>query len=237
MKKLTVVFLINFICLSFQFLSADLPGYAPSSPSSVSKKPTSTPFPKPPPQQEINLPRPRIPPPPVPAREEIIPFTLPGIVGLKDGQWVGSDNLYNLRPDISIYVEIVKQEDQHFDLSEDQIRARIQDVFSRANIAPRALIMPGEPALPLFHVLLMFSSVDQCLTASCTCRLFEQVTLKRVIQEEGITFQAITWEKQNLISASKKDFYQLLDKTIDDIAQSFVDRFQYFQNLRFQKSR
>lgn len=233
MKKLVWAFFLSFLIGEPIYLCAQTtqkPGQAPS----AINKPNPNPFPKPAPQKETPLPHPRI-PRPVTTAEGGIPFTLPGIVGLKEGHWVGSDNLYNLNPDISIYVELVMPEDHKFDVDEHELKARVQEIFSKAGITPNALHEPGEPLLPLYHVLVMFNEVEQCLMASCSCRLFESVNLKRVILEAGITFQAITWEKQDVISASKKDFYPLLDKTVDEITAAFVERYQYFQNLKIQR--
>lgn len=233
MKKLVATFFLSCIVLNPVFLCAQnqMPGQAPS----AINKPSAQPFPKPSPEKETPIPRPKLPKPMVASKEGGVPFTLPGIVGLKDGHWVGSDNLYNLSPDISIYIELVQAEDQKFDVDALEIKTRIQEIFSKAGINSAALHAPGEPSLPLYHVLIMLNQIEQYLIASCSCRLFESVNLKRVILEQGITFQAITWEKQDLISASKKDFYPLVEKTIEDFTNGFVERFQYFQNLRFQR--
>lgn len=218
-----------------QFLCADLPGQAPT----TINKPNTNPFPKqapPPNQKEKSMgPHKFSKPPRVGVAKDYVPFTLPGIVGMAQGQWVGSDNLYNVRPDITIYVELVMPEDTKFEINDKEIKAKIQEIFTKSGINPTAVHYADEPSLPLFHVLIMLNSIDQCLTAFCACRLFEPVTLKRVIQEQGITFQAITWEKQDLMSATKKDFYPLLDKTIDNLALSFTERFHYFQNVRAQQ--
>ena len=228
MKKMMWLCIFSLLFINPFFLKADLPGQS----SSSINKPNPHPFQKSPAPKETPLPsHPRI-QPLIPSAEGGVPFTLPGIVGLKDGHWVGSDNLYNLKPDISIYVELVLPENKKFDINEDQIKSSVQEIFSKAGINPTALHEPGDPSLPLFHVLLLVNSVDEYLIASCACRLFESVTIKRVILEQGITFQAITWEKQDLIIASKKDFYPLIDKTIADFSAEFVERFQYFQNLK-----
>lgn len=232
LKKIACSLILNIALMIPHILSAQLPGQAPS----TINKPNPNPFPKTPQKPAPPMHAPKIPRrPTVSAKETLIPFALPGIVGIKDGRWVGSDNLYNLRPDISVYVELVMPEDQKFDIKEMAIKARVQEMFSKGGINPIALQEPGEPPLPLYHILIMISQSEQSLTACCACRLFEAISLKRVILEEGITFQAITWEKQDLISASIKEFPPLLDKTIDDFTTGFIERFQYFQNLKFQR--
>jgi hypothetical protein len=230
MRKLACVCFLCAVMLNSLNLWSALPG---ANPSSINQ-PNTNPFPKAPPQKEPPIHHPRMPLPPKPSKEAGPPFTLPGIVGLKEGRWAGSDNLYNLNPDISIYVEVVLPEDQKIEVHENEIKARIQELFTKGNIKFVGLHEPGEPPLPFFHVLVMINSLDQFMTAYCGCRLFEAVDLKRVVLEQGITFQAVTWEKQDLILASKKDFLPLLNRTIDDLAGAFVNRFEYFQNLRLQ---
>lgn len=230
--KVWGIFILSLISIGPQFLCADLPGAAPS----TINKPNTNPFPKAAPPKEKPLPQPKISKPTMGVKGAYIPFTLPGIIGVNQGRWEGSDNLYNLNPNISIYIEVVMPENASFNVDEKEIKAKIEEIFSKAGISPLSLYEHGEVDLPLFHVLIMLNSIDQCLSAFCACRLFEAVNLKRVILEQGITFQAVTWEKQDLVAATKKDFYPLLDRTIDNLTEAFVERFQYFQNIRIQKS-
>ncbi|MBS4166441.1 MULTISPECIES: hypothetical protein [unclassified Neochlamydia] len=161
------------------------------------------------------------------------PFTLPGIVSWKDNQWVGSDNLYNLKPNIHIILELVKGENKNFDINEEEVKAHIQEKLAKIGISSTLLPEANEPFLPLFHVLVLVDSIDQFYTASCSCRLFEPVILKRVSLEKGIIYQAITWEKQELITSPKKDFSDLLTKTLNGLTEAFVNRFLYFQKLKY----
>lgn len=224
--------LLTLTSLVPMLLSADLPGH-PSSASGKQSNPN--PFAQPPQPKEAPLPRPKRPLPPVATKDSGPPFTLPGIIGYKEGQWDGSDNLYNLSPNISVFIEIVAPEDKKFDLSDSDLQTVVQGVFAKSGINPAALHIPGDPSLPLFHVLIMLDSIDQFAVACCACRLFEAVDLKRVVLERGITYQAITWEKQTLLSGTRKDFNTLVTKTIEDLTSSFVQRYQYFQNLRNQR--
>lgn len=231
MKHLLIIAL-SLLLLNSVIFSSDLFGQS----TSTMHKANPNPFPKPTPTPEPPLSNQRPKPQatvPQPVKDIGVTFTLPGIIGLRDKRWVGSDNLYNLKPNISVYVEIVAPEDQKFSVNEQDIKERVQQILSKAGIQPIAFAEPGEPPfLPLYHVLIMLNEVDPCIMACCACRLFESVTLKRVILDPGITYQAITWEKQDLISASKKDFYPLVEKTIDELTASFVERFQYFVNLK-----
>lgn len=234
MKKLMHILFLSASLLSGMELHSAMPGQGSSS------KITPPTFQPPPGQQQKPEPqkpmRPYIPPRPMPA-PPVVPFTIPGIVGFKNGALIGSDNLYNLSPDINVYVEIVMPEGKKFTITEQEVKARLIQILTRVGINPVAIVVPGEAPLPLFHVLIMLNQEQDCYLAFCSCRLFESVTLKRVILNPGITFQAITWEKQELITAAKKDFYPLLNKTLADFTEQFVERYQYFINLRMQTER
>lgn len=229
MKKFTWIFLS--VLLTTNCLKAQqMPG-KPTQPSL-----NKAPFAKPaqPPTHEAPPIHKRELPPPAKAKITSVPFTLPGIVGIANGQWGGSDNLFNLKPNIGIYVEIVIPEGKKFDVTEVELGTLVTDLFVKAGISPYALQEPESPPLPLFHVLIMINSIGQNVFASCSCRLFESVTLKRVILERGITYQAITWEKQDLISAVTNDFKGTLQKTIEELTSEFTTRFHYFQNFKSQ---
>ncbi|MBN9378782.1 MAG: hypothetical protein BGO14_03780 [Chlamydiales bacterium 38-26] len=233
MRKLA---LHSFFCLITLLplpLKANLPGQPPSS-SSSSKLP-SNPFHSAPPTQAQPLPSPKRPLPPVSSKDSGPPFTLPGIVALKGGQWEGSDNLYNLSPNVGIYIEIVKPEGKKIEIDEAALKSHIQEIFSRGGINPNAMHAPGLPGFPLFHVLILVDTVEQFVVASCSCRIFESVGLQRVIIEPGITYQAITWEKQELLITAKDNFEPLLLKSLEELSGAFVSRFQYFQNVRLQQ--
>jgi len=234
MKKLVFTFFLNILVLTPLLISADTKGL-PGQPSSSINTPSANPFPSEAPKKEKPLPHPKRPLPEVSTPVAGVPFTLPGIVGIRNGRWAGSDNLYNVRPEISIYVEVVLPEKSNIILDEGVINSRIQQIFSKVGISPAALHEIGEPPMPLFHVLIFVDSIEQFNVASCACRLFESVKLNRMQLEPGIIFQAITWEKQELITSTKKEFNDVLNKTVDDLANTFVERFQYFQNLRLQR--
>lgn len=233
MKKLIVICIANCVLLTPLLVFSQMPGKPAQSPLN---KTSTNPFAQPPGPKEPAGQK-KMPQPPKPSKIKGgigVPFTLPGIVGLGAGGWAGSDNLFNLRPDIGVYVEIVMPEDKKFDISQVEVTNNILAIFQKAGISPSALREANEPPLPLFHVLIMVNSVEQEIVASCSCRLFEAVTLKRVALDPGITYQAITWEKQDLFSATPKDFKETLTKSVDDLTSNFVERFHYFQNLRSQ---
>lgn len=161
-------------------------------------------------------------------------FTLPGMVGLNNNQWVGGDNFFNLSNEIQVVVEIAMPEGKKLPVSKPNISNIILRGFSKAGIIPHAQATEDSPPLPMFHLIVFANSVEDAVVGFCAGRLFEAVELKRVNLEKGITFQAITWEKQDLIIASEEEFPVQLDKSVQEITQEFVTRFTYFQSLKTQ---
>lgn len=162
------------------------------------------------------------------------PFALPGVVGLKDNQWIGSDNLMNLSQNIEVFVEIAKPEGKNIPITEESLKDLVSGILSEGGINPHVESSEQNPPLPLYHVLILINSIPNGFVAYCSSRLFEEVQMKRVILSEGTTFQAITWEKQDLLIAAEQDLPKHLQDSIKDMATEFKTRFQYFQNLKEQ---
>jgi hypothetical protein len=187
---------------------------------------------------------------PAPSRTSVKPYTPtaqpqaslagvyldPGIVANQNGQWVGSDHLYNLSPNIGIVAEIVKPSNFDVKLILDEIKQRISGIFSKAGISPFALesTTQGQPPLPIFHFIIFVNPIPNGVVACCTGRLFEAVTLDRVHLEPGVTFLAITWEKEDLLVSSAAQAVDQISQSVDYIANSFADRFKYFSTLKLQ---
>ena len=89
-----------------------------------------------------------------------------------------------------------------------------------------------EPSLPLFNVVVTVNAIEQTMFANVECRLFESVVLKRVVLDPGITFQAITWQKEELIGAFQPDFNATLNQSVQELTQDFVERFNHFLSIR-----
>jgi len=175
-------------------------------------------------------------------QSELLPerefYPNPGIVAYRDGKWVGSDHLYNLTNRIDIVVEIFKPENERIPVTEGMIRARITDIFSRARIIPQAQGIAGKPLLPFFHLLIMIYPIEEeGYAACCEGRLFEQVYLDRVKMDEQAVMQAITWESSSLILTPADELTNQLYKTVDEIANTFVDRFLFYEDIRTQIQR
>jgi hypothetical protein len=158
----------------------------------------------------------------------------PGIVANRGGRWVGSDHLYNLTDKIDIVVEIFKPENVQVPVSEEMIKARVIEIFKKGKIEPQAESAPGKPPLPFFHLLLMIYPIDKGYVALCEGRLFEEVHLDRIILDEQTVLQGITWESENLIVSPSADIEEQVFKSVDEIANTFVDRFIFYSNIKAQ---
>lgn len=158
-------------------------------------------------------------------------YTMPGIVGLRNGGWEGSDDLFNLTPNIEIIVEMVKGEKKKYFMTDEFIKEHIVKYFKEGGLVPYSQAADGPP-LPIFHVLILITPVQEGYAAYVSCRLFEAVKLKRLVLDQDITYQAITWEKQDLIIAPKEGNMAELAESIKELTQSFITRYKYFENLK-----
>jgi hypothetical protein len=236
MKKILLMVCLTLGLTSSAF-SQSMPSGMPGKPPSSLNNSKANPFAKPQEKPEpINMPKKLLKKPVVEAKGILTPFSMPGMVGVSNGQWTGSDNLYNLTPFISLYVEIIKPENSTLAINEKDIIDNIEKIFGANALTPHAMIQPGDPALPLYHVLIMYNKAEEYEFGLVNCRLFEPVNLKRVILEDGISFQAITWEKQELVAASDKDFKNIVISTVDELTNDFVTRFRYFQEIKARSS-
>lgn len=200
-----------------------LPGMSPSQPA----KPTPPP-PKVPPKEEgplIKI------PPKISATGEVT-YLSPGILVYRPTGWTGGDNLLNISKDIPIHLELVLPIGKKSPIDEAEIKKRVTAIFSKAGIGDQAKAFTTKPPLPFFHVLIMVQNIEKGYAAYIGGRLFEEVTVPRVVLPDNTFFQAITWEKQELIVASPEDITNQVLLTLDEIAQNFADRYTYFENVK-----
>lgn len=167
-----------------------------------------------------------LPPPPS------ISYTLPGIVGSGGAGWVGSDHLLNLTNKLYVNVDIIKSDDVQLPFSQEEARAIILGALEKADMETSFVQDEPGPPLPYFNLLLMIQKIEGGYAVSIQGRLFEAVTIKRVILPESITFQAITWEKQNLIITPSQQFRAEVFKSIQEVAGIFVSRVEYFDKQK-----
>lgn len=102
---------------------------------------------------------------------------------------------------------------------------------------PKMIEMPKVyTPLPFFHVLIMINPIEKGYVVYIGTRLFESIDIKRAGArlDEQTAFQAITWERQQLLISSKEDLTAQVNATVDELTNEFISRYKYFQNLRFQ---
>lgn len=156
----------------------------------------------------------------------------PGIVFNQAGRWVGSDHLYNLPKKIAVIADVLGPSGASLPVDTSVLTKFVEDKFKAHYFDTTPLASSDKPALPFFNVLIVVYPIDQGYVALCEGRLFESIDPKRVRLEKGTAFQAITWEKKTLIVTPKDDFVKTVEKTIEDILNTFFERYDYFETLR-----
>lgn len=169
--------------------------------------------------------------PPLMAPAEGDEYTHPGVVLFNDGEWQGSDNIYNISNNISIGVELIVPDEAAFPLRAETIKNRLKSAFQSAGITPVAVMSGNKPPLPFFNVVILAQSINKGYAIYCAANLLEEVDVKRVRLEQGV-WQAITWDRQHLIITSNEEASFHVNKCIDDIAMAFVKLFRHYQSVR-----
>lgn len=213
-------------------------------------------------------------------------YSLPGIVTYRGGEWVGSEDLYNLSSDLGVFVELIQAPGVHTGLNESAIINKVMPVLKGAGIVPRVIYIqspmleptkegqpiafndliaaassssitpsapiapkgagappkpaaPGQPKqkipdsqlilqppLPALQILVMVQPIEMGYVVYCAGQLLEGVQIHRVFLKPDIIYQAITWQKQELLLVSKEQLVNETDKTIQSIVSAFADRYK-----------
>lgn len=157
----------------------------------------------------------------------------PGILVNMNNRWEGSDHLLNLSNHIGVYVEIIKPQNITLEhVSQDQLQKEVEAIFNQANIKPLTLAPVGKPPLPAFEIEIFVYPIERGYVICCEGRLFESVILERFKMDSNMAFQAVTWEKQNLVVSPASQFTDQITKTVKEIADAFVERFQAYEKLK-----
>lgn len=163
------------------------------------------------------------------------PYSHPGIVAFRDGQWLGSDHLLNLSDHVNVLVELSAPDEVEIPVTAVALTQSIDEIFQKGGITPDAEVKPGKPDLPLFHVLAMIYPIRDGFAFSITASLFEDVKLARINLDENVTMQAITWDRQSINIASTDKFKEELISSVNEMANTFVERYKFFEMLKNQK--
>lgn len=164
-------------------------------------------------------------------------YTHPGIVLQRDNGWAGSDHLLNITSHINIVTEILKPEGEKLPFSEASIQARVEEAFKKQDIgqgqgSASDNVESETPGIPFFNILIAVYPIEKGYAAIIDGRLMESVDPLRVKLEKGTFFQAVTWEKKTLVVAPKDEFKDIVDSKVDEIVNTFIERYQFFDKLK-----
>lgn len=170
------------------------------------------------------------------------PYLFPGVVTAKESGWVGSENFFNFPKDLAFEVSINTDSKEAIPLDKEFLKGKLKEILNQAYYGTEALQTEGKPPLPLLHlrVLLVPLKIPTLLgkkpkegfIASCSLRLFEEVTLPRVILEKELTFQAITYESETLVISSKEEISKEIQESGEKMVKTFIDKVTKFNEKK-----
>jgi hypothetical protein len=160
-----------------------------------------------------------------------VDFMSPGIVAVQGGQWLGNEHLLGVSPHIGVVVELVIPPGVQFPIPESKIRDQVARVLKAGGVTPKREFY-GVTPLPFLHIMIMLNPIEKGYAVFIAERLFEEVQLNRIRLKMGTTFQAITWEKQELVVVPKEQLQPEIMKLLESIANEFVVRFKAYSELK-----
>lgn len=159
-------------------------------------------------------------------------YTFPGLLAKIGRRWIGNDYLYNLHRNIGVVVEVVMQEGKPVSIDKEAIKAIVADTFLLGELVPESFATEATPPLPFFHILIFAFPSENNNIAFITGRLFEDALLARYGLDPIGTWQAISWEKQDLVVTSPLQFDEQVKKSVANIAKTFVDKVQLYAKIK-----
>lgn len=163
-------------------------------------------------------------------------YTSPGVIAVKEGGWVGSDNLYNLSDKIGISIEILKPASLVLTVTDEGLKNLVAEALRKVGIQPIMNPEQTSDPLPFFHLLVMLYPHENTLAIFCEGRLFENIKLDRVVMEKTAELQGITWEKQSLVIVPLFDASAQVGKAMINLTNAFTERYTYFEHVKSQRS-
>lgn len=156
------------------------------------------------------------------------PFGMPGVIGLNNGKWEGTDYLGFVGNHIGISVEVLKPEGVPPVPDAGTLEGQIASLFTKENIEPRADVSSGPP-LPFFHLLLLVYPVDQDkFVVFGNGRLFEQVQVVRKDFLPAGVWQGITWENHDVILTNAQQLDAKVRELADKLTEAFIQRHRQY---------
>jgi hypothetical protein len=158
-----------------------------------------------------------------------VAFNLPGIIGIQDGVWRGTDHLLNLTNNIAVQVDIMTGDDIKLPFDEQDVKRAVEDALTVAGIKPNVRGQPGSPPLPYLHFLIMAQKCNEEVAVYIQARLFEKVRLERVALPGEVVFQAITWEDENLLVIEATQVKTDVFAQLNEMSSYFIQRYNFFE--------
>ncbi len=118
-------------------------------------------------------------------------YTYPGFVFLRNGEWTGSDYLYNLQNDIGLALDVFAPENESVDASQQKLLDTAINSFRLNRLTPRVNPAPGVNSLPFFYVQIMIFPTELGNVATVSGSLFETVTLARIPTQGTLQFKRL----------------------------------------------
>ncbi len=159
-------------------------------------------------------------------------YTSPGIATIQGGDWVGAEHLYGLSTDIRLVVEIVHPQGMTAPITKEWILEKVQPILIGGGVQPRSGLSPNQTPLPFLHFLVMINPIEKGYVAYCAARLFESVQVDRPNLKVDVTWQAITWEKQELMVFASEQLEIELAKAVEASATSFANKFKSYERQK-----
>lgn len=155
-------------------------------------------------------------------------YSEPGIVTLQGGEWVGNEHLYNLSSSLGVVVDLIKPAGASIALTESALKEKVVSAFKKGHITERNPMINGRTPLPFFHLIVIIQPIEKGYVAYVVGRLFEEAQMKRVELKPNISWQAITWERQELIVFPTEQLQSQIDEAVLSIVNGFVERFNSY---------
>lgn len=165
-----------------------------------------------------------LPPPPI-----RVTFTIPGIIGLKEGQWRGTDHLLNLTDNIRIAADVYASSGVNLPFTAENLEELATNLFVKSALKPSEPSEYGKPPLPYMHFLVMVHRAENEYAVFIQARLFEKVKLSRVALPKEVTFQAITWEDEKFLMVPPNRLKPEVYDQVQEMTKGFIARYNFFE--------
>lgn len=172
-------------------------------------------------------------PPPAPLPKPVIPpmekpFGMPGVVGLRDGKWEGTDYLGHLSKNITVDIEVLKGDQTPVNIDTSALQSAISSLLKNEGIVPHSALNEGPP-LPFLHVLVIIYPIEKDkFVVFTTCRLFEEIQVVRKEFKPAGYWQGITWENQDIVIATGEQLAAQVKTSTETLIKAFLERYKLY---------